>query len=164
MNKLRVTLEGRVFTLDIQEQPNAPGRYIARVDGQDLKIILPHAGSAEALNWMIIDGRSHELAFDPEARWVYTNRGRYAVEIREEGQSGIRTASGDGRIKAPIPGIITRLLVKPGDQVSVGQPLLGLEAMKMENEIRAPKSGTVSQIAVAAGKTVILGELLIEIE
>ena len=54
--------------------------------------------------------------------------------------------------------------VDVGQEVASGQPLLGLEAMKMENELRGRKSGVVWQVAVKPGQTVTLGELLLEVE
>ena len=74
-----------------------------------------------------------------------------------------RPAVADGRVKAPIPGLIARVLVAPGQAVETGQPLLVLEAMKMENELRAPRGGTVQAVKVKPGQTVTLGELMVEV-
>jgi len=59
--------------------------------------------------------------------------------------------AGSGEVIAPLPGLILKILVKDGDTVSEGQPVLIMEAMKMENEIEAPVSGTVSEILVSEG-------------
>ena len=67
-------------------------------------------------------------------------------------------------MKAPIPGLITRVLVEPGAQVGAGQALLILEAMKMENEIRAPFDGVVSSVPVTTGQTVIRNQVLAEVK
>jgi biotin carboxyl carrier protein len=74
-----------------------------------------------------------------------------------------RPASTDARIKAPIPGVIVRLLVEVGQEVAADQPVLVLEAMKMENEIRAARAGTVASMHVQPGQSVKLHELLAEI-
>ncbi|HZV60180.1 MAG TPA: biotin/lipoyl-containing protein, partial [Candidatus Eremiobacteraceae bacterium] len=68
----------------------------------------------------------------------------------------------DGRqqITAPMPGKIVRVLVKEGEQVEVGQGLLVVEAMKMQNEIRSPKNGKVERVHVKEGQTVNSGEIL----
>ncbi len=71
--------------------------------------------------------------------------------------------SGDGHLKAPIPGLVAKVLVAVGEQVEAGQPLLILEAMKMENEIRAPLSGWIKTLNVAPGQSVSHNELLAEI-
>ncbi len=63
-----------------------------------------------------------------------------------------------------MPGNIVDVLVKEGDTVKAGQPLLVSEAMKMETEIQAPIAGTVKAVHVAKGDRVNPGEVLIEIE
>ena len=64
-------------------------------------------------------------------------------------------------IKAPMPGLIIDLRVKVGDLVKIGDPLLVLEAMKMENIIKAPGDGTVKQVKIKKGDTVEKGQLLV---
>jgi biotin carboxyl carrier protein len=74
-------------------------------------------------------------------------------------------ASGEGEpLTAPMPGSITKINVKVGDQVSENQPVMILEAMKMENEIVAPKAGTITAIAVTKGDSVNSGDNLIFIQ
>ena len=68
-----------------------------------------------------------------------------------------------GAVVAPLPGLILRLQTKEGESVQAGQPLLVMEAMKMENVVTAPHHGTVRKIFVAEGATVGEGELLIEV-
>ena len=74
-------------------------------------------------------------------------------------------ATGDTQdaMKAPMPGMIIKMLVATGDEVKENQPLLVLEAMKMENEIVANKAGTVAEIFVAKNDTVNAGDALITI-
>ncbi|MGT2832162.1 acetyl-CoA carboxylase biotin carboxyl carrier protein subunit [Streptococcus halotolerans] len=71
--------------------------------------------------------------------------------------------AGADALAAPMPGTILNILVKVGDTVSENQPLMILEAMKMENEIVASSAGTVSAIHVTAGQTVNPGDGLITI-
>jgi biotin carboxyl carrier protein len=71
----------------------------------------------------------------------------------EQAKKG-RGAEGGGVVKSPMPGRVVKVLVQKGDQVTVGQPLLVVEAMKMENEVRAKAAGTVLDVHVAAGATV----------
>jgi len=68
-----------------------------------------------------------------------------------------------GTVQAPLPGLILRLLVKDGDGVQAGQPLLVMEAMKMENVVTAPHHGTVRKIFVVEGASVAEGDPLAEI-
>jgi biotin carboxyl carrier protein len=67
-------------------------------------------------------------------------------------------------IKAPLPGTIITVLVKPGDKVALGQKLLTMEAMKMENNVLSEKDGTIRQVNVKPGQAVAQGEVLVEIE
>lgn len=64
-------------------------------------------------------------------------------------------------LKAPMPGLVTRILVKAGDAVLAGTPLVVMEAMKMENELRSPGAGTVKSIRVRPGEAVEVGALLV---
>lgn len=74
-------------------------------------------------------------------------------------------APGSGEaLSAPMPGSITKINVQVGDHVTENQPVMILEAMKMENEIVAPKAGTVTAIAVTKGDTVNSGDNLIFIQ
>lgn len=63
-----------------------------------------------------------------------------------------------------MPGNIVDVLVQPGDTVSAGDPVLVIEAMKMETEVKATVSGKVSEVFIAKGDRVVPGEVLIEIE
>lgn len=65
-------------------------------------------------------------------------------------------------IKAPMPGLIIDLKVKPGDEVKAGDPLLILEAMKMENILKSPGDGKVKTVKVEKGNSVEKGQILIE--
>ena len=69
----------------------------------------------------------------------------------------------DQTVRAPMPGLISRLEVAVGDNIAPGTGLLVLEAMKMENEIRATSKGTVTRIFVEKGKVVEKGEPLLTI-
>ena len=74
------------------------------------------------------------------------------------------SAASDGSVKAPLPGKIIELRVKAGDTVSKGQPLLVLEAMKMEHTLAAPTDGTVKTVRYAVGEQVAEGVELVEFE
>ncbi|MEK7690078.1 MAG: biotin/lipoyl-containing protein [Bdellovibrionota bacterium] len=78
------------------------------------------------------------------------------------GRTGLR--SGPKRLKAQMPGRIVRIHLKPGDPVEKDQPVLVMEAMKMENEIRATASGQILRISVQVGQTVETGAELAAIE
>jgi biotin carboxyl carrier protein len=69
-------------------------------------------------------------------------------------------ASGDVTIRAPMPGLVSNVLVSDGDQVERGQAVVVLEAMKMENDLSATRAGIVKSLRVARGQTVAQGEAL----
>jgi acetyl/propionyl-CoA carboxylase alpha subunit len=76
----------------------------------------------------------------------------------------VSAATSAGSLQAPMPGTVARVLVAPGEEVSAGQVLMLLEAMKMELAVSAPASGMVSAVHVAAGDPVRAGQPLAEIE
>lgn len=71
-------------------------------------------------------------------------------------------AAGDASvISAPMPGVIMDISVKPGDKVTVNQPVCALEAMKMKNILRSPREGTVASVEVTEGQRVPFGAVII---
>ncbi|MFO7895745.1 MAG: biotin/lipoyl-containing protein [Candidatus Cloacimonadales bacterium] len=121
------------------------------------------------------------LEYKGDSIVVEVNNGTYYVEVEHEetktpklvrSQKTVATPSlnskpkavaGAGSVLAPIPGQIHSLLVKEGDSVQIGDPILILEAMKMESEINATSSGKISKIAVSQGENVQEGQVLVEI-
>jgi biotin carboxyl carrier protein len=72
--------------------------------------------------------------------------------------------SGPQKLTAPMPGKIVRVMVKPGDTVEARQPLVVVEAMKMENELRAGRGGVVAEVHAGEGQSVDAGALLVTIQ
>ena len=70
------------------------------------------------------------------------------------------SATAAAEVRAPIPGLITKLLRKVGDPVKKGEPVLCLDAMKLENEISSPRDGTVKAVEVQSGQAVEKGQTL----
>jgi biotin carboxyl carrier protein len=102
-------------------------------------------------------------------RWHVVVNGRLMeFETQSERERLISSLSSTGvqtqsilEVRAPMPSRIVRIDVKVGDDVTVGQGLVVLEAMKMENTLKASQNGTVVEVAVTAGKAVEKGALLI---
>ena len=90
-------------------------------------------------------------------------RGRAYVLHKPSGTAA-RAAAPAGTLEAPMPGRVVQVMVAAGDNVTKGQPLLILEAMKMENVVRAPRDGRVRVVAVEAGARVAAGHKLVDIE
>lgn len=81
-------------------------------------------------------------------------------------QFGLADTATEGRrqVRAPMPGLVLSLHVEIGASVSMGDAIMVLEAMKMENELRAPSAGVVTSVHVARGDAVGKNDLLVEIE
>jgi 3-methylcrotonyl-CoA carboxylase alpha subunit len=86
--------------------------------------------------------------------------------VFEREREGTRRAGGGafGGLEAPMPGVITKVMVVVGEEVTKGQPLLALEAMKMEHMIRAPRAGHVRKVSASPGQMVQAGAVLVELE
>ncbi|PWB74852.1 hypothetical protein C3F09_03225 [candidate division GN15 bacterium] len=94
---------------------------------------------------------------------ILTSIEDYAVAQMRKA-AGISHVRADNTLKAPMPGLVVNIQVKPGDRVSKGQPLIVVEAMKMENIIKAGHAGIVKAIPVQAGASVEKGDTLLEFE
>jgi len=163
MSKIQVTIDDIPFDVEVQIDPADQASATVTIDGTTLWIALPHCIDHDAITWALVDGASYEVVVDRQLRWMRSSRGLHRLDLHDLETPMARPPSGDGRVKAPIPGTIARLLVSQGQSVEIGQPLLVLEAMKMENQIRAPRAGIVGQLHVAAGQNVGLNSVLVEI-
>lgn len=149
--KWQVAVDGRTMEIDSDQlgvvKQVEPGVYSVLLNGASYEIRLAAASGG----------------LDAEAR------GRmFHVEVRDprDTSRASRTSIGSGRqnVSAPMPGKVIRLLVNAGDTVEVGQGLIVVEAMKMQNEMKASRPGRVSEIRVSAGDTVGAGDTLLVIE
>ncbi|MBK9714355.1 MAG: biotin/lipoyl-binding protein [Kouleothrix sp.] len=163
MSKISVIIDGMTFDVDVRLGQPGDSTALVEVNGQALSVSMPHLDGADQLAWALVDGRPYEVVVDRQLHWIKSAHGLHRLEVHDLETPTVRPASGDGRVKAPIPGLVTRLLISQGDKVEAGQPLLVLEAMKMENQICAPRAGTIGQLSVAAGQNVTLHMVMAEI-
>jgi pyruvate carboxylase subunit B len=163
--KYLVTIEGREFAIEVDGG-------VVRVAGREVEAHLsPVPGTP--LRHLLLAGESLTLVVSrPEpSRWeVWLHGSRYAVDVLDERTRHIRSLTGateahrgPAPLKAPMPGLVARILVTAGQAVGPGQGLVVLEAMKMENELRATAPGTVRAITVAPGQAVEKGQVLVEL-
>jgi len=116
---------------------------------------------------VLADGRSFEVRAiaTPGGLRLEVNGRRFTAEVydpRDRGQkSAAALATGRQNIAAPMPGKVIRVLVRQGDAVEVGQGLVVVEAMKMQNEMKAVRMGTVVEVRVKDGDTVSAGDTLV---
>jgi acetyl/propionyl-CoA carboxylase alpha subunit len=126
------------------------------------------------LRVMVLDGKSYEvvaLPGDERGRWRLAMWGeRFEVDVVDERQHAIRAMLGrsapapaGGTIRAPMPGLVVRVLVEEGQVVPAGAGLVVVEAMKMENELTAMAAGVVKKVLVVPGAAVEKGQVLAEI-
>ena len=108
-------------------------------------------------------GRAGRCAPGPDGA-VHAGAGRRVLAARARAPPDPAAQAAPGSLLAPMPGNVVRVDVAVGDAVRAGQPLLALEAMKMEHEIVAPADGRVAELPVAVGMQVDAGTLLAAIE
>ncbi len=126
--------------------------HVVTVGGKQYQAVVKREGpKGQYVLWM--DGWRFELdALDARAR---------AIRDLSAAAAG---AQGPAPVVAPMPGLIVRLHVQVGDQVEADQPVVVMEAMKMENELRAKAAGKVKAIHAEPGKAVEKGTVLVELE
>jgi 3-methylcrotonyl-CoA carboxylase alpha subunit len=131
----------------VEGQPGKDGEHHLLIDGARIQAYSAHDGAKYRAVALV----------DREARVFELER------VREQGQRRAGSQGG-GSLEAQMPGQVRQVLVNEGDTVESGQPLLILEAMKMEIRISAPHAGIVARLLVREGQTVERGQQLAEIE
>lgn len=166
--KYVVEVDGTRTTLELE------GDLVRLEDGRELHARLVDVEGTPVLLLTLGERVYRLVARKGDARGRYTlslEGRRYAVEALDERTRTIRdlsaasaAAAGPAPLTAPMPGLIVRVTVQPGDQVAAGQGLVVMEAMKMENELRTQSAGTVRAVHAAPGQAVEKGALLVELE
>ena len=143
--------------------------YVVSVDGQEYTV--DYAESSQGLHSFIINNVSYGVEIHKNGYIFDVQRAddHFRVEILDEMKKFMkdRVAKGlQGRqvIDTQMPGLIVKILVEKGQEVSVGTPLMIMEAMKMENEIKSSKAGIVQDIFVKEGATVGTGDKLVIVD
>ena len=136
------------------------------VDGEPA--VIDAAEIAPGAYSFLTDGRSREVAVDRNGDQFRVRLGgaTYEMTVMDEVHARTRrperaTASGPAQLKAPMPGLVVALKAAVGDMVEVGQALVVMEAMKMQNELAAPGSGRVEKVHVVIGQSVESGQALV---
>ena len=110
-----------------------------------------------------INGTAYKVEVEQEAKKTKTPKLIRSRVKTDPNAAKIQQASSGSVVKAPLPGTIFKLVAKEGDDVKVGDVLLIMEAMKMENNIMAESAGVIKSIKVKEGDTVMQDDVLVEL-
>ena len=164
--KYVVTIVGTTVEVEVD------GEHVT-VDGRSFTASLRWAPGA-AVRQLLLDGRAEALGIEAAGggNWAVTRQGeRTEIEVIDERTRHIRSLAGGGDrprspmvVKAPMPGLVVRVQVEPGQAVAAGAGVVVLEAMKMENELRAATAGTVRMVRVRPGEAVEKGQVMVEFD
>ncbi len=166
--KFIAEFEGEQYPLDVQRE----GEWvIAEVAGRRYKFNAQRIGAGVYL-LLGEDGRVSECRLDhSQGDMVEVSVGErtYSIQLSEANRLRHNPASaaahgGQSKITAAMPGKVVRVMVETGAEVEAGDPLIVVEAMKMQNEMKASRAGRIASINTEAGATVSAGDVLIIIE
>ncbi|HEY2025710.1 MAG TPA: biotin/lipoyl-containing protein [Gemmatimonadaceae bacterium] len=146
-----VEVDGRRTVAHVTEVEGTPVRMVTI--GDEVHRVVARRGPTRGRYTLWLDGFRYEVeALDERSRAIRELSGASAA------------ASGPAPLVAPMPGMIVRVQVQVGDTVQVGQGLVVMEAMKMENELRATSAGTVKAVHAQPATAVEKGAVLLELE
>ena len=146
------------------------GKYLLVLEGRRHTVdaqVLDHGAVS-----LIVDGRSYDVELDESGDevQVLVDSELLTVDVADERAVSLRagaagfSVTGKVLVTAPMPGKVVRVLVAPGAQVTEGQGLVVVEAMKMENELKSPKAGTVIEVFANEGSAVEANAKLLTVE
>jgi len=167
--RLQATISQTEFDVEVRQEGSRVSATVAK-NNYDLE--LTRASSRDFLimyEGRIFDGRVDGQLSSGSTVDVTIGANHYAITLVDPKR--LRSALGSGahgegaaRIVAPMPGKVVRVLVETGQQVEVGQGVVVVEAMKMQNEMKAPKAGVIVSVDAEVGATVNAGDLLAVVE
>ena len=159
-----VTVNGQEHEVELVERL---GRLEVRLDGEAVDTRYEEVDRLGQIALFLGD-RAYAVSIegDSQSSQVTVAGHVYQVDLEDERERAAHAAERGravkgGEVKSVMPGVVIELLVAEGDLVAAGQPLLILEAMKMQNEIAAPADGRVTRLHVARGEAVAGGARLV---
>jgi len=161
--KIDITETKRAWKINLQEEAHDWVRY--EISKEDYKLVENAIslvfGGASYLMDVIGSGTEYNVYTRAAYRKVtiYNDEAILHESLKKGGQFG-----GSDKLTAGMPGKIVKVLVNKGDVVKANQPILIMEAMKMENEMRAPQDTKIKDILVKAGDSVESGQTMIAFE
>jgi 3-methylcrotonyl-CoA carboxylase alpha subunit len=162
--KQYVSLEAADQKIEAQVTRLGKGRFAVEVDGESVSLgVMPLGGNGVSVE---LEDRqlTADLLREPTRVSVFSGSRSYTFGLPDAlGDTESDQAGGD-TIVAPMPGLVRAVLTTAGASVAKGDPLLVLEAMKMEHTLPAPRDGIVAELLVAEGDQVADGNLLLSLE
>ena len=137
-------------------------KYKVRVGQREHEVALI-GRSAERIQFEI-GGSVYDVAIEPTQTLRRTGTSAPVQSVAPRQPASPAAQSNADEVRAPMPGIVVQVLVQLGAKVTLGQPVVVVEAMKMENSIAATKAGVVAHIGVKQGQQVNGGDVLLVIE
>jgi geranyl-CoA carboxylase alpha subunit len=159
---LRFELDHRVHDVELTRERNGSYRGLENTPYR----IEVHAVEGQTIR-VSRDGLSESVKFLRDRGRLYFQHRGVTLSVRDltlAAPVSAAASGGDGKVRAAMNGRVVAVLVRPGEQVTAGQPVMTLEAMKMEHVHTAGIAGTVSAIDVAEGEQVTTGKIVVEIE
>lgn len=149
---------------EVEATPLGAGRWRVRVDEAEFELAVESMPDGKLR--LAGDHGVTVAEVTPVGGQRFVRLGTLEFVLEREAAGGRRAAAGAhaGGLEAPMPGVITKVMVVVGEEVSKGQPLLALEAMKMEHVIRAPRAGRVKAVSASPGQMVQSGAVLVALE
>jgi biotin carboxyl carrier protein len=144
-----VVVDGEVMSADLQAVPGTLLRRLS-LDGQSYRVVAIAGEARGAWELQLGGERVHAEVVDERTRAIR------AMTARSTGPQGPKP------VRAPMPGMVVRVEVEPGQHVHAGQGVVIIEAMKMENELKADAAGIVAKVLAKPGTAVEKGTVLIE--
>jgi geranyl-CoA carboxylase alpha subunit len=160
---VRVELDHGVYDLDVARERD--GGYVASSDGAKHRFEIDELGS-DTVRFRT-NGLAESARFLRDRDRLYLLHRGLTISVRDLTLAAPANASAtgsDGKVRAAMNGRVVAVLVKPGEHVAAGQPVITLEAMKMEHVHAAPIAGVIAAIDVAEGDQVTTGKIVVEIE
>ncbi len=169
--KYKVSNETKEYDIEILEEGNRLKVRLGQENSRELDVDFKTVGKG-TVHSMLVDNDSFRVIIDKKGitHRVYTRGHRFEYTVEDERTHLMRSLIGQhkpksgGEVKAPIPGLVTKILLSEGDTVTHGQGVMILEAMKMENEIKSPIDGKIKKLNVKPGQNVEKGQPLFVIE
>jgi acetyl/propionyl-CoA carboxylase alpha subunit len=170
MPRYHVTVDGCEYDIRLEYRSE---QFVISVNGKERTVLRYSLNDTRSL--LLIDNHSLEVDVRPGGvngeRVVFMGGMEIPANIEDFHLAQMRKTAGiqsahavESVLKAPMPGLVLAIKVKPGQVVSKGEPLVIIEAMKMENIIKARGGATVKSVNALAGSSVEKGDILVEFE